>query len=156
MSTKLGQNIKLVVFDWEGTLCSHGELFPESKSTLMSLKQNNIMMALATSMSTAGVKALLRRYELEDFFQHIQTSEMGYPKPDPQMLREVLTACDIDAKQSIMVGDSIFDMTMATQANIASIAVLTGADNEQRFIENNPSTVIINAINDLPKLLGLG
>lgn len=151
MSTESCQNGKLIIFDWEGTLgLRGGELVPGTRATLELLKQHGFDMAIATSMGTASLNERIEEHDLGSFFNHLQTSEMGYPKPDPQMLVEVLTATAHTANDAVMVGDCSYDLIMAENTDIKAIGVLTGNDNEQRLLAETPNATVLNTINDLP------
>lgn len=156
MSTEPCQNGKLIIFDWEGTLgLPGGELVPGTRATLELLKQQGFDLAIATSMGTASLHRLVEEHDLTPFFSHLQTSEMGYPKPDPQMLVEVLTSTGHQASDAIMVGDCSYDLSMAEEAKVASIGVLTGNDNKDRLAAAASNVTILDNINSLPEHLKL-
>jgi phosphoglycolate phosphatase len=157
----MSENIKkipeLIIFDWEGTLGrSSNGLISGVKETLQVLKDHKILLAIATSMSFARLKELITEYELSDFFVHLQSSEMGYPKPDPQMLLAVLEATNCSAESAVMVGDCSYDLTMAAEAHVAAIGVLTGSDSEERLTSASDDVVVLDSVNELPRYYALG
>lgn len=156
MSAESCQNGKLIIFDWEGTLgLRGGELVPGTRATLDVLKQNGFDLAIATSMGTDGLLRLLEKHDLASFFSHLQTSEMGYPKPDPQMLVEVLAATAHSANNAVMVGDCSYDLSMAESAHVTPIGVLTGSDNKERLLAAAENATVLDTINDLPRYFNL-
>lgn len=157
MSTESRKVPQLVIFDWEGTLGQHGcELLPGVRETLDILRAHSIDIAVATSMSTARLKELVAEFELSDYFVHLQTSQMGYPKPDPDMLHEILTATNHTLEQAVMVGDSTYDLEMANFAGMAMIGVLTGCDGRDQLTEISSTAVILESVTELPAYYQLG
>lgn len=156
MSTNAKSPPKLVIFDWEGTLglCG-GELIPGVKQTLECLTAHKIDLAIATSMSTARLKELVAEHQLADFFVYLQTSEMGFPKPDPQMLIEILESTEHSAANTIMIGDCTYDLIMAEQAQIAPFGVLTGGDNQERLLAAANNVIILESVSELPVFFSL-
>ena len=48
-------------------------------------------------------------------------------KPDPKMLLEIIEQTQTPKERCVMVGDSVFDLQMAQNTPISSIAVSSGA-----------------------------
>ena len=144
---------KVLIFDWHGTLANNsGKLFPGVAQTLDILKQNNFCLALATSMPQESIIALLEDNHLETFFDIVQTGDMGYQKPDPKMLHAILQEINQSANNCLMIGDSIADLVMATDAGMASIAVLSGGDTKITLQMAEP-IAILDDVNELVNLL---
>ena len=144
---------QILIFDWHGTLADNsGDLFSGVLQTLDMLKKNNFILALATSMPRGRIDALLEENHLENYFTRIQTGDMGYQKPDPQMLHAILLATDQMASDALMIGDSVADLVMATHAGVAAIAVLSGGDTQTTLQMAEPIAIIEN-VNELLNLL---
>jgi phosphoglycolate phosphatase len=144
---------QLLIFDWCGTLANNsGTLFAGVWQTLSLLHKSNFKLALATSMFREQIFALLEENNLQDMFFAVQTSDMGYQKPDPRMLQEILEITGCLAVDTIMIGDTVVDLLMANRAAIPAIAVLSGNDNKTNLAREQPFAIIEN-VNDLPNLL---
>lgn len=144
---------QLLIFDWHGTLADNsGNLFPGVAQTLTILKQNNFILALATSMPNARILALLEENNLHNCFAAVQTGDMEYQKPDPQMLYAILASTHHNAAAALMIGDSISDIVMAHEAQLAAIAVLSGCDSKSALELAKP-LAILESVNDLLNLL---
>jgi phosphoglycolate phosphatase len=144
---------KVLIFDWQGTLANNsGKLFPGVAQTLDILKQNNFVLALATSMPQERIIALLEDNHLDTFFDVVQTGDMGYQKPDPGMLHAILQQISQTANECLMIGDSIADLVMANDAGMAAIAVLSGGDTESTLQMAEP-IMILNDVNELVEAL---
>lgn len=68
------------------------------------------------------------------------------------MLNELLDYFGLTNKQAVMVGDASFDLQMANNANMDSIAVSYGAQSIEVLKSYSPLT-IIDQFDELPKYL---
>jgi phosphoglycolate phosphatase len=143
----------LIIFDWEGTLGDCNALLPGIRETLHTLQTQGYELAIATSMGKAGLEDYLTSENIASFFSCCQTSDMGYSKPDPKMLQEILDQTGRETSETIMVGDCLYDMVMATDANIQGIGVLTGMDNAESLQYKMPHVVILESVAELPAFL---
>ena len=140
---------RLLIFDWAGTLANYGdELMPGVRETLLALKDRGFQLAIATSMPMDSLKKALKHLGLREWFVHTQTSDMGYPKPSPEMLTEILLQTDTPVANAIMIGDSHYDIMMAKDAGMDSIGVLTGSSNEA-VLQEAHATQILPSISEL-------
>jgi phosphoglycolate phosphatase len=65
------------------------------------------------------------------------------------MLLDLMDQLGVTPAQTIMVGDTEYDMEMATNAGAAKIAVTTGVHSEQRLSRHAP-LVCLRRISDMP------
>ena len=101
--------------------------YPGIRDLLDWLKdQPHVLLGIATGKSRRGVAALLERENIESVFQTIQTSDTNPSKPHPGMLHAALDDVGLEPHQALMVGDTTFDMDMAANANMQSVAVAWG------------------------------
>ena len=71
-------------------------------------------------------------------------------KPDPLMLNQILAHCDMRPEQALMVGDASFDLLMARNAGIDSVAVSYGAQSIERLRDFDP----VLEVDHFPELRG--
>ena len=83
-------------------------------------------LGIATGKSRRGVAHLLDRHGWAGIFATIQTADDHPSKPHPAMLEKALAETGADRRDSVMVGDSTFDMAMARDAGIGAIGVSWG------------------------------
>ena len=119
-------------------------LFPEVLSTLNQLKAHNIKLAVATGKARIGLDKDLKATKLDSFFDATRAADETKSKPDPLMLNEILQQLEIDACNSLMVGDSEYDLKMANNCNMPSVAVSYGAHSVERLIPFKPLKIIDN------------
>lgn len=105
----------------EQTILSKGAL-----ELLDALKSNNIAIALITNKKNDLTDALLKSLGIYDYFDVIMAGQDGVHKPAPDLLLKALQVLNIEAKDAVMIGDSLDDREAAKLANIDMIGVSFG------------------------------
>jgi phosphoglycolate phosphatase len=118
-------NYKLVIFDWEGTLGDTlGQtMIPGAEACLTQLHQLGIMLAIATNKRDTLLQRDLIFFGLTSLFQVTRSANRTAPKPDPQMLLEILQETGVEPESALMIGDSESDMAMAHAIGIKAIGI---------------------------------
>ncbi|MDX1580977.1 MAG: HAD-IA family hydrolase [Alphaproteobacteria bacterium] len=110
-----------------GTLRRAGEiaepLFPQTRETLLSLSEAGFLLGVATGKSDRGLGATLAHHELGDHFITLQTADRHPGKPHPSMLEQAMREAGTEAANTLMVGDTAFDMEMAVNAGVHALGV---------------------------------
>ena len=113
-------------------------LFDGAGDVLESLKQAGYHLAVATGKSRRGLDKVLSDTGFGDFFPVTRCADETFSKPHPQMLHELLTDHDMAVEKAIMIGDSEYDLQMANNAKMDSLAVSYGVHDKQRLLKQNP------------------
>ncbi len=87
---------------------------------------NGFVLGIATGKSRRGVSRLIETEGLHGLFATIQTADDAPSKPSPQMLLQAMAETGARAEDTLMVGDSVFDITMALSAGVTPVAVSWG------------------------------
>jgi phosphoglycolate phosphatase len=114
------------------------EFFPQVKETLNILRNGGHSLALATGKSRKGLDRILADLEMSDYFDATRCADETASKPHPLMLEELLGYFDTTAEQSVMIGDTEYDMEMAQSINMPRIAVSYGAHHIDRLHQYKP------------------
>lgn len=117
-------------------------LFENVEQTLVALRNSNMLLAVATGKSRAGLERLLDETQLRDYFVATRTSDDALSKPAPDMLLQLLDELNMSAHDALMIGDTKIDMTMAKAANIDRIGVTMGVHNAQQLQELTPIATV--------------
>ena len=112
--------------------------YPGVTDGLSSLRKSGLKMALATGKRRVGLTHSLKMNSYQSFFDASKTADDAHSKPHPMMLEQLLQELQIPAERALMVGDSIFDLSMAAHAKIDSAAVTYGAQNKRTLKKNQP------------------
>lgn len=117
-------------------------LFPRTQETLQELKNLDYQMAIATGKSRKGLDNSLRDTGIGDYFHFTRCADETFSKPHPQMLLDIMDNFAIEPGNAVMIGDSEYDMQMATSAGVRSIAVSYGSQNRERLLEYKPDACL--------------
>jgi phosphoglycolate phosphatase len=105
----------------EGTL--EQPLYPGIEELLRRLHHRGHTLGVATGMSDRGLLACLARHGVRELFATLQTADRHPSKPHPAMLETALFEAAATAGEAVMVGDTVFDVTMAHAAGVRAIGV---------------------------------
>jgi phosphoglycolate phosphatase len=130
-------------------------LFEGAMDTLEGLRARGIELAVATGKSRRGLDRVLDSMGLADFFEATRCADEALSKPHPRMLHEIMAARGKSAEEALMVGDSEYDMAMAEQAGVRSVAVSFGVHGSDRLAAYRP-LAIIDALPELLELAAFG
>ena len=84
------------------------------------------MLGLATGKSQRGVRLVLGHHGLLDRFITIQTADDAPSKPDPGMVLHAMRDAGATPENTVVVGDTVFDIAMAHAAGASAIGVSWG------------------------------
>jgi phosphoglycolate phosphatase len=107
--------------------------FPSVLEVLEKLKARGYRLAVATGKSRKGLTRALAAHGLTNFFDSSRCADESLSKPHPAMLRELLLEFQVEPGESMMVGDSEYDMEMARRAEVPRIGVSYGAHGADRL-----------------------
>jgi phosphoglycolate phosphatase len=128
-------------------------LFPGARETVEELHRRGIRLAIATNKLSRRAEVTLERLGIAGFFTAIVGSEqVAQPKPHPDIMLRVLTRTGHQPASALMVGDTIWDLEMASRAGAAACAVTWGNQDIARLRAANP-TYVIDRFSDLLDLL---
>ena len=101
-------------------------LFPGIREALEALEDAGLLLGVATGKSRRGLVATLDSHGLLDRFCTLQTSDTGPGKPHPDMVFRALAEAGVDASDTVVIGDTSFDMLMAGSARTGAVGVAWG------------------------------
>lgn len=117
-------------------------LFGGVREMLGELSQQGYQLAVATGKARRGLDRVLQESDLQDAFVITRCADESRSKPDPQMLHEIMAHTKIPQARTLMVGDSIHDLTMASAAGVDGLGVDFGAHSAERLSACEPQTVL--------------
>jgi len=117
-------------------------LFPGVVAALDALEAEGWLLALATGKSRRGLLAMIERHGLEGRFISLQTADDNPTKPNPVMLRRAMAEAGALAGESVMIGDTSFDMEMGRVAGTRTVGVAWGYHSAAELIEAGAEHVV--------------
>lgn len=83
-------------------------LFPDAHSTIDTLKDNGVKLALVTNGASDDQRAKVERFELKSRFHHIQIEgEHGFGKPEPRAYLHAMSMLGVASRDTWIVGDNL-------------------------------------------------
>ncbi len=114
------------------------ELFAGSRATLDALDEAGYLLAVATGKGRRGLDLVLEETGLQGFFAATRTADETRSKPHPQMLEELIDYFGVEPHETLMVGDTEYDLQMAHNARAHSLAVSYGVHELERLLAQSP------------------
>ena len=102
-------------------------LFQGVVESIEGFRAEGYKLAVATGKARRGLNRVLKAHDWLDYFDITRAADETASKPDPLMLHEILQHCGVQPERALMVGDSSFDLLMARNAGMDSVAVGYGA-----------------------------
>lgn len=127
VAVPVSQSYKRAFADLRQQSHHHEPLFPGAAETIAALAaRDDYVLGIATGKSRRGVDALFEREGLAKYFVTIQTADDHPSKPHPSMIERAMIECGTEAFQTIMIGDTTYDIEMACAADVAGLGVEWG------------------------------
>lgn len=102
-------------------------LFPGAKDTIRNLAaRDDVVLGIATGKSKRGVDRLIEREGWHGHFVTIQTADDHPSKPHPSMILTAMEETDASPHETIMIGDTTYDIEMARAAKVGALGVTWG------------------------------
>ncbi|MBV7264942.1 HAD-IA family hydrolase [Erythrobacter ani] len=117
-------------------------LYDGMADLLHTLRDDGWSLAVATGKSDRGLAACLAGHGLTDLFVSLQTADRHPSKPHPAMLEAALFEAGAAPAEAVMIGDTSFDMQMATAANVRAVGVAWGYHPPEELRATGASQVV--------------
>lgn len=126
-------------------------LFPGVRETLEILHAHGRKLAVASTKKGLGIKRATDHFGITHLFVQLQGSD-GFPfKPDPAIIHKVIEDQNWKREDTIIVGDTDYDILAGRNAGIATCAVTYGSFSAEQLKPFNPDFMI----DSFPQLLSL-
>ncbi len=119
-------------------------LFPNVAETLHTLHQQGYQLAIATGKSRIGLNRDLAETQLQTLFDSTRCAEETQAKPHPQMLHEIMDELATLPPETVMIGDTTYDLQMAQAAGVDAVAVTYGAHSKVELSNCHPKVCLDN------------
>ena len=127
-------------------------LFEPIEGMLQTLQDQGKKLAVATGKKRKGLDRVLDASDSRDYFVMTRCADESGSKPDPQMLTDILNYTQQQISDAVFIGDSIYDIQMATKLGMTSIAVNYGTATSAELAAQQP-TYQVDTPQALAKLL---
>ena len=118
-------------------------LYPGVVETIKEFAARGIPMAISTSRGCNSLEQILSGWGLSGYFPIRATSADGFPsKPAPDMVLALLERLGAKADETLVVGDTTFDIEMGNRAHCRTCAVTYGNHVRERLLTASPTWLI--------------
>jgi len=119
--------------------CAESRVLADVQSTLETLSDLGVVMAVCTNKPTSFSRKILEFLELAPFFRAIVGPDLaGARKPDPRHVLHTLEAADCEPFDALFVGDMPIDILAAHNSGIAVAVVPTGSSTSEQLKASAP------------------
>lgn len=127
-------------------------LFPGVDDLLDRLAADGYGFALVTSRSGRRIDQLIAQAGLGNRFLSVQTADCGPGKPDPFLLLQAMREVGADARDTVMIGDTTYDVETARNAGTGAVGVVWGVHDASELRASGAHHVA-RRLEDLPGLV---
>lgn len=99
---------------------------PDAAGLIGTLRSLNAPWAIATSSSPSEQGDILAQLGIDDSDTVVSSADAGMSKPDPELFRSAIDKLGVDPRDTIVVGDSPWDMLAAKRAGAMAVGVRSG------------------------------
>jgi HAD superfamily hydrolase (TIGR01549 family) len=107
---------------------------PGAAALLATLSENQIPWAIATSGAERYARLSLELLGVSPGTPLITRDQVRYAKPDPDLFLTAADRIEVDIRDSIVVGDSVWDLLAAQRARALGIGLLSGGYGREELI----------------------
>ena len=146
---KITEAYRAHFLEWDQTPSS---LFAGVPEVLEELSQQGYLLAIATGKSRHGLDSVLASTGLSERFHASRCADETFSKPHPQMLLEITTDLGVEPAETLMIGDTEYDLQMSRNAGTDALAVSYGVHALPRLLRHAP-VGYIDDFTELPQWL---
>lgn len=130
-------------------------LFPGARELVVALRERDLLLGVATGKSLRGLRHVLARHGLEQHFVTLQTADRHPSKPHPAMLEAAMGETGVTPAETVLVGDTSFDIAMAVAAGALPVGVAWG-NHPAAELRAAGAAHVLDRFDDLLALLDAG
>jgi phosphoglycolate phosphatase len=120
----------------------HEPLFEGIPALLARLRVAGWLLGVATGKSDRGLRSCLQTHGVFDLFLTLQTADRHPSKPHPAMLEAAMAEALAAPADTVMIGDTVYDIDMARSAGCRAIGVSWGYHAPEELIAAGAETVV--------------
>lgn len=119
-------------------------LFDNARELIQQLTEQDYLLGVATGKSRRGLNKVLNATGLGEYFHATRCADECHSKPHPQMIEELMEHLGAEKQQTLMIGDTEFDLKMAHNAGAHSLAISHGAHKVETLHACQPKAIVDN------------
>lgn len=124
-------------------------LFPGASDVVRELAGRDYLLAVATGKGRRGLDQAMCDTGMDAYFHATRCADEAFSKPHPQMLEQIMDALGAMPGETLMIGDTEYDMQLAANAGTDALAVGYGVHNRDRLMRRGPLDCLTN-VREIP------
>ena len=127
-------------------------LFPGCREVLEQLNETGHILGVATGMGRRGLDKTLEEQGLDHLFTVTKTADDGPGKPNPDILIDAMREVGADPHETVMIGDTVFDIQTAVNAHTLALGVGWGYHGRDELVRAG-ALEVVDAFAEIPGIL---
>lgn len=127
-------------------------LYPGAREVLEVLSAREFVLGIATGKGRNALNATLDPHGLTPFFSTFQTADRNASKPHPEMVLNALAETGAAAADTVVIGDTSYDMAMAASAGVHGIGASWGY-HDRSALRDAGAVHIAGSFDEIPDLV---
>lgn len=128
------------------------QLFDDALPVLETLRRQDYLLAVATGKGRGGLAGAIAQTGTAHYWTATACAGELPSKPAPDMVYSLCEETGLMPSETLVVGDTVYDVEMAANAGAPAVGVSTGAHSRSRLEEAGCLTVL-DALSELPDFL---
>lgn len=125
-------------------------MFPAAREVLDALRQrDDLVLGMVTGKARRGVDRVLKAHDMEGWFSTIQTADDAPSKPHPAMVFQAMAEIGARPEETVVVGDTTFDIAMALTAGASALGVAWGY-HDTGALERAGADLLVQRFEEVP------
>ena len=127
--------------------------FADMMPMLETLQSEGVTITIATSKRRNLVEVVLDHHKITDMFKMVVgAQDVTNHKPHPESVHQTIQKLGIPIAETVVIGDSVFDLDMARNAGADAIGVTTGIHTREMLVKSEPRHIVGN-LDEVGKLI---
>jgi phosphoglycolate phosphatase len=127
------------------------QLYEGIPEILATMEADGWLLGVATGKSDRGLRLVLEHHGLAHRFVTLQTADRHPSKPHPAMIEAAMAEAGAEPADTVMIGDTSYDIQMARNAGVRAIGVAWGYHEPAELVAEGADAVA-NHPSELPAL----
>ena len=148
------EHYKNAFFELRHSPAHQEPLYPGARAAIFrQVARADCMLGIGPGKSERGVRAILTHHDLLAHFATIKTADDAPSKPHPGMILDAMRETGAAPEDTVMIGDTSYDMEMARAAGVPAIGVTWGY-HPHPLLEASGASELVSSFAELETALG--
>jgi len=136
--SRLGEYYKQAFVEQRAEPGFEEPLYDGAAQTVERLRDEGWLLGVATGKARRGLDIVFNHHDLHRYFDTFQTVDGGPGKPHPRMVLDAMGETGAGAHETVMIGDTQFDMAMGRNAGVHTLGVSWGFHTVEEIAAGDP------------------